>query len=90
MLAARLKNTELKPSLHSRPFTPYSALKLVELAQGFFPPGVLQVLSGDDNLGPWLTSHPDVDRVSFTGSSSTGKLVMQSCGTTLKRLSLEL
>lgn len=41
----------VKPS----PFTPCGGLKLVELGQGFFPPGVLQVLSGDDNLGPWLT-----------------------------------
>lgn len=46
----------VKPS----PFTPYCALKLVELAQQFFPPGVVQVLSGDDNLGPLMTSHSDV------------------------------
>ena len=48
----------IKPS----PFTPYCALKIVELAQQFFPPGVIQVLSGDDNLGPWMTSHADVSR----------------------------
>lgn len=46
----------VKPS----PFTPYCGLKIVELAQQFFPPGVIQVLSGDDNLGPWMTSHTDV------------------------------
>lgn len=51
----------MKPS----PFTPYCGLKLAELAQQFFPPGVIQCLSGDDNLGPWMTSHPDVRPPSF-------------------------
>uniref|UniRef100_A0A8H7KA23 aldehyde dehydrogenase (NAD(+)) n=1 Tax=Bionectria ochroleuca TaxID=29856 RepID=A0A8H7KA23_BIOOC len=76
----------VKPS----PFTPYCDLKLVELAQRFFPPGVLQCLSGDDNLGPWLTAHGGINKVSFTGSTATGKLVMQSCAKTLKRVTLEL
>lgn len=73
-----------------RPFTPYCGLKLVELAQQFFPPGVVQSLSGDDNLGPWITSHPGIDKISFTGSTSTGKAVMQSASKTLKRVTLEL
>ncbi|KAG9244072.1 aldehyde dehydrogenase [Calycina marina] len=76
----------VKPS----PFTPYCGLKLVELAQSFFPPGVLQVLSGDDNLGPWITSHPGIDKISFTGSTATGKRVMESASKTLKRVTLEL
>ncbi|KAL4941544.1 hypothetical protein BDV06DRAFT_212549 [Aspergillus oleicola] len=76
----------IKPS----PFTPYCGLKLVELAQGFFPPGVVQALSGDDNLGPWLTAHPDIEKISFTGSSFTGKKVMESAAKTLKRVTLEL
>ncbi|GKT64680.1 aldehyde dehydrogenase [Colletotrichum tofieldiae] len=76
----------VKPS----PFTPYCGLKLVELAQQFFPPGVVQSLSGDDDLGPWLTSHPGIDKISFTGSTTTGKLVMQSASKTLKRVTLEL
>ncbi|KAI8309646.1 putative aldehyde dehydrogenase FUS7 [Colletotrichum sp. SAR11_240] len=76
----------VKPS----PFTPYCGLKLVELAQQFFPPGVVQSLSGDDNLGPWLTSHTGIDKISFTGSTTTGKLVMQSASKTLKRVTLEL
>ncbi|KAM0452340.1 hypothetical protein ACHAO4_005551 [Trichoderma viride] len=76
----------IKPS----PFTPYGGLKLVELAQQFFPPGVVQSLSGDDNLGPWITSHPGIDKISFTGSTHTGKLVMQSAAKTLKRVTLEL
>jgi acyl-CoA reductase-like NAD-dependent aldehyde dehydrogenase len=76
----------MKPS----PFTPYVGLKLGELGAKIFPPGVFQVLSGGDDLGPMLTEHPGVDKVSFTGSSATGKLVMKSCATTLKRVSLEL
>ncbi|KAH6976544.1 Aldehyde/histidinol dehydrogenase [Ilyonectria sp. MPI-CAGE-AT-0026] len=76
----------LKPS----PFTPYCGIKLVELAQRFFPPGVLQVLSGDDHLGPWLTSHAGVHKVTFTGSTATGKRVMESCSSTLKSVTLEL
>jgi acyl-CoA reductase-like NAD-dependent aldehyde dehydrogenase len=76
----------IKPS----PFTPYCGLKLGELAQRFFPPGVVQVLSGDDNLGPWITSHPNIDKISFTGSTATGKKVMESASKTLKRVTLEL
>ena len=76
----------IKPS----PFTPYCDLKLVELARKFFPPGVLQVLSGGDDLGPMLTAHPDIDKISFTGSIPTGKKVMESCAKTLKRITLEL
>ncbi|KAH7072464.1 aldehyde dehydrogenase-like protein [Paraphoma chrysanthemicola] len=76
----------VKPS----PFTPAGDLKLVELAQRFFPPGVLQCLSGDDNLGPWLTAHPVPAKISFTGSTFTGKKVMESASKTLKRVTLEL
>lgn len=76
----------IKPS----PFTPYCALKLAELAQPYFPPGVFQALSGDDNLGPWLTAHPDVGKISFTGSTATGKRVMESASRRLARVTLEL
>jgi len=76
----------LKPS----PFTPYSALKLVEIAQQVLPPGLLQVLGGNENLGPWLTAHPDINKISFTGSTATGKKVMQAAAGTLKRVTLEL
>ncbi len=76
----------IKPS----PFTPCGDLKLVELAQRFFPKGVIQCLSGDDNLGPWLTAHPGPKKISFTGSSATGKKVMESASRTLKRVTLEL
>ncbi|KAB2579180.1 putative betaine aldehyde dehydrogenase protein [Lasiodiplodia theobromae] len=76
----------VKPS----PFTPYCDLKMVELATRFFPPGVIQALSGDDNLGPWLTAHPGPAKISFTGSTATGKKVMESASKTLKRVTLEL
>ena len=76
----------VKPS----PFAPYCNLKLVELGIGIFPPGVLQALSGDDSLGPMLTEHPGIDKISFTGSTFTGKKVMESCSRTLKRVTLEL
>lgn len=76
----------IKPS----PFTPCGDLKLCELGQRFFPRGVLQCLSGDDSLGPWLTAHPGPRKISFTGSSATGKKVMASAATSLKRVTLEL
>ncbi|KAF3908765.1 Omega-crystallin [Orbilia brochopaga] len=76
-----------KPS----PFSPYTGLKFVEFAQSFFPPpGVINVLSGDDISGQWMTSHPGIDKVSFTGSTATGRKVMESCSKTLKRVTLEL
>lgn len=76
----------VKPS----PFTPYCALKLAELATKCFPPGVVQALSGDDSLGPMITEHSGIGKISFTGSSLTGKRVMASCAKTLKRVTLEL
>ncbi|EPE27139.1 ALDH-like protein [Glarea lozoyensis ATCC 20868] len=76
----------LKPS----PFSPYTALKLGEVGAQVFPKGVLNVLSGEEDLGPMLTAHPGVAKVSFTGSIATGKKVMQACAATLKRVSLEL
>ncbi|KAF2010920.1 aldehyde dehydrogenase-like protein [Aaosphaeria arxii CBS 175.79] len=76
----------MKPS----PYTPYCNLKLGELAMHVFPPGVVQVLSGNDDLGPWITEHPSIDKIAFTGSTATGKLVAASCAKTLKRYVLEL
>jgi acyl-CoA reductase-like NAD-dependent aldehyde dehydrogenase len=76
----------LKPS----PYTPLTALKLGELAREVLPPGVLNVISGGDDLGPWMTEHPDINKISFTGSSATGRNVMRSAAGTLKRITLEL
>jgi len=85
--AVLMGNTVIvKPS----PFAPYCGLKLVELAQKFFPPGVVQSVSGGDDIGPMMTSHPGIDKISFTGSTATGKLVMRSCSASLKRVVLEL
>lgn len=75
-----------KPS----PYSPYTALKMGEIAARVFPKGVIQVLSGEEDLGPMLTAHPDVAKVSFTGSIATGKRVMAACASTLKRVTLEL
>lgn len=76
----------LKPS----PFTPLTTLKFGEIAASILPPGVLNVVSGGDQLGPWMTSHPGFDKISFTGSTQTGRRVMASAAATLKRVTLEL
>ena len=76
----------LKPS----PYAPLTVLRLAEYALDLLPPGVLNVITGGDALGPLMTSHPGFDKVSFTGSSYTGKRVMNSVAGTLKRLTLEL
>jgi aldehyde dehydrogenase (NAD+) len=76
----------LKPS----PFTPLTTLKFGELARDILPAGVLNVISGGDDLGPWMTSHPGFDKISFTGSTATGRRVMASAAPTLKRVTLEL
>lgn len=65
-------------------------LRIGELAAKIFPPGVVQVLSGDESLGPRLTEHPGIAKVSFTGSIATGRKVGEACGRTLKRMTLEL
>tara|TARA_R110001599_G_scaffold248735_9_gene448654 strand:+ start:1617 stop:3056 length:1440 start_codon:yes stop_codon:yes gene_type:complete len=76
----------LKPS----PFTPLCTLKIVELLRGVFPDGVLNVITGGDELGPWMTSHKGFAKISFTGSTATGKRVMESAARDLKRITLEL
>lgn len=76
----------LKPS----PFTPLCALKMGELLRGIFPRGVLNIISGDDDLGPLMTRHPGFDKISFTGSTATGKKVLESAASSLRRVTLEL
>lgn len=76
----------IKPS----PFTPLSTLALGEALRGALPPGVLNVVSGGDDLGKWMTSHPVPRKISFTGSIETGKHVAASAAPDLKRLTLEL
>ncbi|WP_238366884.1 aldehyde dehydrogenase family protein [Mesobacterium pallidum] len=76
----------LKPS----PFTPLTTLAIGELIHDLLPRGVFQTVAGGDAVGPWLTEHPDIDKVSFTGSSATGSRVMASASGSLKRVTLEL
>ncbi|MFZ5569629.1 MAG: NAD-dependent succinate-semialdehyde dehydrogenase [Thermodesulfobacteriota bacterium] len=72
--------------------TPFSALALAELAVlAGIPPGVLNIVTGrSESVGPVLTGHPLVRKLSFTGSTATGKLLMQQCAGTVKKVSLEL
>ena len=72
------------------PSTPLSTLMLGELAAEIFPAGVFQTLVDANDLGPLLTSDPDVAHVSFTGSTPTGKKVLGAAAETLKRFTLEL
>jgi acyl-CoA reductase-like NAD-dependent aldehyde dehydrogenase len=64
--------------------------KLAELCARILPSGVINIIVDQNDLGSVLTSHPDVAKVAFTGSSVTGKKVMESAAGTLKRLTLEL
>ena len=72
--------------------TPYSALALADLAErAGFPAGVFNVLTGKAAaIGAELTSNPLVAKISFTGSTEIGKLLMAQCATTVKKVSLEL
>jgi acyl-CoA reductase-like NAD-dependent aldehyde dehydrogenase len=76
----------LKPS----PYTPLTTLKIGELLRDTLPPGVLNIVSGGDQLGAWMTQHPVPRKVSFTGSVETGKKVAMSAAPDLKRVTLEL
>ncbi|MGT2509484.1 aldehyde dehydrogenase family protein [Cupriavidus basilensis] len=72
------------------PTTPILTLMLGEIAASILPPGVLNVITDQNDLGNLLTSHPDVAKVTFTGSTGTGRKIMASAAATLKRLTLEL
>ncbi len=72
--------------------TPYSALALCELAaRAGIPPGVFNVITGSSGeIGRELTSNPKVKKLSFTGSTAIGKVLMKQCADTVKKVSLEL
>jgi acyl-CoA reductase-like NAD-dependent aldehyde dehydrogenase len=76
----------IKPS----PFTPLTTLKLGEILRSVLPPGVVNVVSGGNDLGSWMTSHPVPRKISFTGSVATGKKVAAAAAPDLKRTTLEL
>ncbi len=85
--ALRAGNTVvIKPS----PYTPLATLALGEVLRTVLPPGVLNVVTGPDPLGASLTTHPLVRKISFTGSTATGKKVAAAAADDLKRVTLEL
>ena len=85
--AVRTGNTVvIKPS----PYTPLGTLRMVELLAAALPTGVLNSISGGDEMGAALGQHPGIGKLVFTGSIATGKKVMAGAAPTLKRLTLEL
>lgn len=76
----------IKPS----PTTPLTTLKIGEMMAEIFPAGVVNIITDQNDLGQKMTAHPGIAKISFTGSSETGKKVMASAAATIKRLTLEL
>ncbi|MFT6473687.1 aldehyde dehydrogenase family protein [Qipengyuania profunda] len=76
----------LKPS----PFTPLTTLRVAELIKDVVPAGTVNIITGEDTLGPLITEHPDIDKITFTGSTATGKKIMEGASGDLKRITLEL
>ena len=76
----------LKPS----PYTPLTTLRMGALFADILPPGVLNIISGGDELGAWMTNHSGIHKVTFTGSVATGKKVARSTASNLRRVTLEL
>ena len=76
----------LKPS----PFTPLTTLRIAELIKDVVPAGTVNIITGEDHLGPMITEHPDIDKITFTGSTATGKKIMEGASGDLKRITLEL
>src|SRR5262245_60798288 len=84
MLAGNAEVTKQTPT------TPLTTLKFGELCARNLPPGVVNLIVDQYQLGAALATHPDVAMVAFTGSIATGKKVMASAAGTIKRLTLEL
>ncbi|MEC9109690.1 MAG: aldehyde dehydrogenase family protein [Pseudomonadota bacterium] len=76
----------LKPS----PFTPLTTLRIAELIKDVVPAGTVNIITGEDTLGPLITGHSDIDKITFTGSTATGKKIMEGAAGDLKRITLEL
>ncbi|MCA0903869.1 aldehyde dehydrogenase family protein [Qipengyuania aquimaris] len=76
----------LKPS----PFTPLTTLRIAELIKDIVPAGTVNIITGPDELGPMITEHPGIDKITFTGSTATGKKIMEGASRDLKRITLEL
>jgi acyl-CoA reductase-like NAD-dependent aldehyde dehydrogenase len=71
-------------------YTPVATLRFTEIANEILPPGVLNVVVGGGEVGAAIASHTDINKIVFTGSSSTGRSVMRAASGNLKRLTLEL
>ena len=85
--ALKAKNTLVnKPS----EFTPLSTIKLVEIINQHLPKGVCSLVLGNGGIGGALTAHPDVKKVTFTGSTQTGQRILQGAIADLKSVVLEL
>lgn len=76
----------LKPA----PSTPLATLRLAQLIAPLAPAGVINIISGGNDAGAHLVRHPDVAKISFTGSTQTGRAIMALAAPTLKRVTLEL
>ena len=72
------------------PTTPLSTLRIAELIKDIAPAGVVNFITDANDLGAALTAHPDVRKISFTGSTATGAKVMAGAAGLLKRITLEL
>jgi len=85
--ALRAGNTVvIKPS----PYTPVATERFVALANTVLPAGVLNIVHGDTEVGTAMSAHPDINKIIFTGSTGTGKKIMELSAGNLKRLTLEL
>jgi betaine-aldehyde dehydrogenase len=76
----------IKPS----PYTPLSTLALAEGCAEIFPPGVVNIVTGDSDVGSALSADPNVNLIAFTGSVETGKKVAHAAADSMKRVHLEL
>ncbi|WP_440454138.1 aldehyde dehydrogenase family protein [Psychrobacter sp. ASPA161_9] len=76
----------MKPS----EMTPLTVLRFGEIAKAILPDGVLNVVTGEGDIGAAMTSHKDIQKIVFTGSTPTGKAIMKSAADNLTRLTLEL
>jgi acyl-CoA reductase-like NAD-dependent aldehyde dehydrogenase len=72
------------------PTPPLSSLVIAGICNDILPPGVFNMITDLNDLGGLLTSHPDVAKISFTGSTATGKKVLEAGASALKRITLEL
>lgn len=71
-------------------YTPVTTLRFAEIANEILPPGVLNVVAGGGDVGAAIAGHDDINKIVFTGSSSTGRSIMEAAAGNLKRLTLEL